>query len=188
MFRLKLSTSSNFLLLLASTICSLTRKVCSSKTISCSRRVFSSASSADTALLLLACEAVSMSLNLIAARAPLGLPLGLFAGDPVPFALACFSTWGRDLRGSMWICKKLVACWKIAFWSFCCVGDCVGRSRKRRAAELYCVNESVSRLRTLEASASCAGVGGLSGSLKNAVNRRYRHGVGWAYCKATMSR
>ena len=45
------------------------------------------------------------------------------------------------------------------------MADWVGKSRRRRAAELYCVKESVSRLRTLEASASCAGVGGLSGSL-----------------------
>lgn len=64
------------------------------------------------------------------------------------------------------MCRKLEACWKIAFWSCFWVGDSVGRSCNRRAAELYWVKESVSRLRTRVASASCAGLGGLSGSLK----------------------
>lgn len=50
--------------------------------------------------------------------------------------------------------KKLYACWYTAFWSFCCVGDSVGKSRIRFAAASYWVKASMSLFRTLVASDS----------------------------------
>lgn len=49
------------------------------------------------------------------------------------------------------------------------MGEVVGRSRIRRAADSYCMKESVSLFRTLPASAIFAGAGGLSGSLRKSV-------------------
>ena len=46
------------------------------------------------------------------------------------------------------------------------MGECVGKSRIRLAAMSYWAKESVSRLRTLEASAICAEEGGRRGSLQ----------------------
>lgn len=46
------------------------------------------------------------------------------------------------------------------------MGDCVGISRILRAAMSYFAKASIRRFRTLDASASWSGVGGLSGSCR----------------------
>ena len=53
----------------------------------------------------------------------------------------------------------------MAFCNLCWVEELVGRSRIRRAAISYFAKESMSRLRTLDASAICTEVGGRLGSL-----------------------
>ena len=50
------------------------------------------------------------SLYLIDASALCGLPLPLAAGKGGRDGVACFMILGRDFRGSMWTCKKLIAC------------------------------------------------------------------------------
>lgn len=147
-----------------------------------SRRDFSSASRAETALLvslarLLLLPLAATLLYLIEARADsdgrildVELLTGVLGELVRPGILsdtgvACLRILGRVFKGSMWRWRKLLACWYIAFCSRCCVGELVGISRMRRAATSYCAKESMSRLRTLDASAICVDDGGRLGSL-----------------------
>lgn len=181
-FIARLLTSSNLRRRLASAIISDTKNFCSSSTISRSRRDFSSASKAETALLvsldrLLLLPLAAMLLYLMDERAdsggrrPVVEPLTGVLGELVRLGIlsdagvVCLRIFGRDFKGNMWRWRKLLACWYIACCSFCCVGELVGISRIRRAATLYCAKESISRLRTLDASAIWADDGGRLGSL-----------------------
>ena len=119
-FIARLLTSSNLRRRLASAIISDTKNFCSSRTISRSRRDFSSASNADTALLvslfklLVLPFAPTRSLYLIEAsagswgRPPAGDPFIGVVGEAVRFCMpsvcgdACLRTLGRDFRGNIW--------------------------------------------------------------------------------------
>ena len=114
MFTARLLTSSNLRRRFASAIISDTKNFCSSRTISRSRRDFSSASKAEIALLVSLVTLLVLPLApefpyLIDARTdslgrdPLaGELLGeLVALGKRPLGVACLRTLGRDLRGSM---------------------------------------------------------------------------------------
>ena len=94
-------------------------------------------------------------------------PSGVVVGWASAWGVAWRRILGSDLRGSMWMCRKVMAWLWICFWRRAWVSDVVGRSRMRWAAMEYLVNASVRRLRTLVASVSWVGVGGVSGSLND---------------------